>query len=113
MSEVIPDTPPPLFRDDPENHRYVAEVDGEIIGLAVYHLRGGRHVFVHTEVDPEYERRGIGSALAKYALEDVKAQGGSVVPICPFIAAWLRRHPEYDELVDHDLLDRINSGAEG
>ena len=110
---MISDSTPPLFRDDSENHRYVAEIDGTTIGLAVYHLRGGRHVFVHTEVDPEYERQGIGSALAKYALDDVKAQGGSVVPICPFIAAWIRRHPEYDALVDHDLLDRINSGSEG
>ena len=46
-----------VVRDDPENHRYLLEVDGEVVGIAVYHLRGGRYFFVHTEVDPEHEKR--------------------------------------------------------
>ncbi|HEX9864802.1 MAG TPA: GNAT family N-acetyltransferase [Acidimicrobiia bacterium] len=96
------------LRHEPDNHRYVAEIDGEIVGVAVYHLRNERHIFVHTEVDPAHKRAGVGSALARYALDDVKTNGGTVVPVCPFIASWIRRHPEYDTLVDHELLDRIN-----
>jgi hypothetical protein len=96
------------FRDDPEQHRYLAEIDGRGVGMAVYQLRAGRHIFVHTEIDPEHEGKGVGSALARFALDDVRAQGGIVVPICPFISSWIERHPEYRTLVDQELLDRIN-----
>lgn len=97
-----------VIRDDPENHRYLAEIDGSIVGIAVYHLRSGRHIFVHTEIDPEHEGHGLGSALAQQALDDVRAKRGTVVPICPFISGWIDRHPEYETMVDRDLLDRIN-----
>jgi predicted GNAT family acetyltransferase len=80
--------------------------------MAVYQLRGGRHIFVHTEVNADHEGRGLGSRLARFALDDVKAQGGTIVPLCPFIAAWVGRHPEYQEMVDQKMLDRIN-GVKG
>jgi hypothetical protein len=96
------------FRHDPDNHRYLAEADGETIGVAVYHLRNGRHIFVHTEVSPGHEGEGVASDLARFALDDVRAGGGTVVPVCPFISTWVRRHPEYQDLVDQELLDRIN-----
>ncbi|MEX2250822.1 MAG: GNAT family N-acetyltransferase [Acidimicrobiia bacterium] len=96
------------FRDDPEQHRYVAEIDGEVIAIAVYQLRAGRHIFVHTEVNPDYEGKGVGSALARFALDDVRAKGGTIVPLCPFIASWIEHHPEYRTMIDQELLDRIN-----
>ncbi|MGA7228391.1 MAG: GNAT family N-acetyltransferase [Acidimicrobiia bacterium] len=96
------------FRDDPENHRYLAEDDDGIVGMAVYHIRGDRYLFVHTEVNEEYEGRGVGSNLARYALDDVRAKGNLIVPVCPFIAAWLKRHPDYQDMLDQDLLDAIN-----
>lgn len=96
-----------VVRDDPDNHRYIVEADGELAGFTVYHVRGGRHLFVHTEIDSAYEGRGLGSALARGALDDLKAKGASIVPICPFIAGWIDRHPDYDALVDHDLLRQI------
>jgi hypothetical protein len=96
------------IRDDPEQHRYVVDVDGQRAGMAVYHLRGGRHFFVHTEVDPEYGGMGIGRKLVRYALDDVRKQGGLVAPICPFFASFIKRHPEYDDIVDHKVMDRIN-----
>jgi uncharacterized protein len=104
---------PIQFRDDPDQHRYVAEDDDHVAGIAVYHLRGGRHIFVHTEVSPEYAGKGIGSQLARFALDDVRAKGGTVVPLCPFIASWVKQHPEYDDIVDQVLLDRINGGTRG
>jgi len=107
-ANIAPVTADPIVRDDPENHRYVLEVDGEVVGIAVYHLRGNRYFFVHTEVDPEHEGEGLGSTLAREALDDVRAKGMKIVPLCPFIASFIERHTEYAELVDQPLLERIN-----
>ena len=101
-------TADPVVRDDHENHRYLLELDGEVVGVAVYHERGGRRYFVHTEVEPEHEGEGLGSTLAREALDDVRALGMKIVPLCPFISEFIDRNPEYAGLVDQQLLDRIN-----
>ena len=85
--------------DVPERSRYEVTVDGALAGHADYHDNGEVRVFVHTEVDDAYEGQGVGSALAKGALEDVRASGRTLVPRCPFIAAYIERHPEYAGLV--------------
>ncbi len=100
--------PQVIVRDSPDEHAYVIEVDGVRAGKAVYHLRGGRHIFVHTEVDDAWSGHGLGSKLAAYALDDVRAHGGSVVALCPFIAAYIRRHPEYQDIVDEELTAQIS-----
>jgi predicted GNAT family acetyltransferase len=107
MSDPI--EPEIIVHDDPENHRYVVEVDGEVAGFSVYHMRGGRHFFVHTEIDPEFEGRGVGHTLAKFALDDVKAKGGKIIPLCPFIRRFVDEHSEYQSLIDHQLWNRIES----
>jgi predicted GNAT family acetyltransferase len=56
-------------------------------------------VFVHTEVEPELQGQGIAQVLAAGALDQVRASGRQVVPRCPFIASYIRRHPEYEDLV--------------
>lgn len=99
------------LRDDPDNHRYLAEIDGAQAGVAVYHVRGGRYVFVHTEVGDDYEGQGVGSALASFALDDVRSKGAKVVPLCPFIAGYIDRHPEYADLVDVDALHLLDQPA--
>ena len=99
--------------DDEENHRYVIEVDGATAGLAVYHLRGGRHIFVHTEVSKEFGGHGVRTVWVKFALDDVRAKGGLMVPLCPFFASDIERHPEYGDLVDRELLDSINTSPYG
>jgi predicted GNAT family acetyltransferase len=87
-------------QDAPERSRYEVTVDGDLAGFAVYEDRGdGIRVFTHTEVADAYEGRGVGSALARGALDDVRASGRRLVPRCPFIAAFLRRHPQYQNLV--------------
>lgn len=95
--------------DDKDNHRYALEVGGEQVGMAVYHLRGGRHFFVHTEVDDSYSGRGLGTRLVKFALDDVRQNGGKVVPLCPLFAAYIKRHPDYDDLVDNEIVARIDA----
>lgn len=54
---------------------------------------------VHTDVDPKWEGHGAGSALVQGALDDVRARGLKVRPVCPFVAAYIRRHPDYEEIV--------------
>jgi len=107
-AKIAPVTADPVVRDDPEHHRYLLEVDGEVVGIAVYHLRGDRYFFVHTEVEPEHEGEGLGSTLARGALDDVRAMGMKIVPLCPFITGFIERNPEYAGLVDQPLLERIN-----
>ncbi len=78
---------------------YDVVVDGVPAGRADYRLRASRVVFTHTEVDPAFEGQGVGSELARQALDDVRAKGLQVVPLCPFIKSWIERHPDYQELV--------------
>lgn len=97
------------IRDDPEEGAYVVEVDGQRAGKAVYHMRGGRHLFVHTEIDDSFSGMGVATRLVRAALDDVRARDGIVVPICPFFDAYIKRHPEYDDIVDHEMTDSINA----
>ncbi len=86
----------PTITDNPQAKRYEAFVDGELAGFAEYMLSDGLITFTHTEVRPAFEGRGVGSALARTALDEVRSQGErQVLPLCPFILGWIQRHPEY------------------
>ena len=86
--------------DAPENSRYEARIGGELAGFADYVLREGRIVFTHTEVDDAFEGQGVGSALARGALDDVRRSGDrDVVAMCSFIKGWIDKHPDYADLV--------------
>jgi predicted GNAT family acetyltransferase len=85
--------------DNPEEQRYEARTAGELAGFAQY-LRGpGVIAFVHTQVEPSFEGRGIGGSLVRTALDEARSAGLRVLPACPFFAAWIDRHPDYQELV--------------
>ena len=85
-------------KNESEN-RYEARVDGELAGAAYYELDEKRIVFTHTEVDDRFEGQGVGSSLARFALDDVRAEGTHrVVPRCPFIKDWIDKHPDYADL---------------
>jgi predicted GNAT family acetyltransferase len=87
----------------PDERRYELLVDGEPAGELVYRDRGnGVLAFLHTEVDPDVRLRGLGSALVAGALDDVRARGLRIVPLCPFVDAYVRRNPEYADLVADD-----------
>ncbi|OLT39560.1 GNAT family N-acetyltransferase [Serinicoccus sp. CNJ-927] len=88
-----------VTRND-EQTRYEARIDGELAGFAEYQLTDILVVFTHTEVDGAFEGQGVGSALARYALDDVRDQGTRrVLAICPFIKGWIDRHPDYAPLL--------------
>jgi predicted GNAT family acetyltransferase len=87
-------------RDNPDESRFEATLDGRPVGFAYYYqLEPGRIVFTHTEVRAEAEGKGVGSTLVRWALDDVRRRGLQIVPRCPFVAAYLERHPEYADLV--------------
>jgi uncharacterized protein len=87
--------------DNPDELRYELEEDGEVRGYIQYRRHGdGVITLVHTDVDPKWEGHGVGSALAQGALDDLRARGLKVRPLCPFVAAYIRRHPEYEEIVE-------------
>ncbi|MDQ1747301.1 MAG: uncharacterized protein QOD07_1564 [Frankiaceae bacterium] len=82
--------------------RYEITVDGVLAGFAAYRDRAGRRVFTHTEIDPRFEGQGLGSRLVRAALDDVRARGLTIVPLCPFVRAWLDKHDGYADLVAPD-----------
>lgn len=83
-----------------EAHRYEAHLDGRLAGFAEYQLTSELIVFTHTEVDPAFEGKGVGSAIARFALDDVRERGThKVLPVCPFIKGWIGKHREYVDLL--------------
>ena len=91
----------PTFAHAPKRHRYEIR-DGETVaGFTVYHLPDDEHVdFIHTEVDDAYGGRGLASVLVAFALADVREQGKRIIPHCPYVQSWLKRHHEYDDITD-------------
>ncbi|MFG2039211.1 GNAT family N-acetyltransferase [Dactylosporangium sp. NPDC048998] len=86
--------------DNADRHRFEIRVDGEAAGAAYYRLHPAdagepeRIVFTHTEVEPQFEGKGVGSRLAGGALTLAKERELGIVAQCPFIAAYLKKHPE-------------------
>jgi hypothetical protein len=86
-------------RHSPERSRYEAVLDGEVVGVADYHVIDGRMVLPHTEVAVEHEGQGIGGRLARAALDGARQQGLLVVPSCWFIREYIDRNGGYADLV--------------
>ena len=94
-----PATAPVVERVD-RLHRYEIRVGGETIGFAAYRDRDGQRVFHHTEIDDAFTGRGLASVLVGRALADTRDAGKRVVPVCPYVAAHLRRHREFAGISD-------------
>jgi hypothetical protein len=93
--------------DVPERTRYEARVDGELAAFVDYIPTDELLAFTHTEVLPAFEGKGVGSALVRDALDDVRARQRSVLAVCPFVSGWMARHRE-----DYgDLLYRSRTGV--
>jgi uncharacterized protein len=78
--------------------RFELEVDGQV-AVAYYRMTPGVITFVHTEVPQALSGRGVATKLIRGALELVRAQGLKVVPQCPFVSAFMGKHPEYNDLL--------------
>jgi predicted GNAT family acetyltransferase len=85
--------------DNPMDSRYEARVDDALAGVCEYELTTDTIVFLHTVVAQRYEGQGVGTALARYALDDARDRGLHVRALCPFIRGWMARHPEYNDLI--------------
>lgn len=86
----------------PDLHRYeIRDGDVTLAGFAEYVLPDDDHVdFVHTEVDDAYGGQGLAGGVVEFALADVRAQGKRIIAHCPYVAKWISKHPEYDDITD-------------
>ena len=95
--------------DNRDRRRYEAIVGGEgLAGFVDYQETGELVLLSHTEVDPAFEGRGVGSALARAVLDDVRRRELKALVICPFISGWVRHHPEYGDLLYNAPPSRVS-----
>ena len=97
----------PTVLDVPERERFEIHLDGQVVGFAAYRAKPGLVVFTHTEIADAVEGRGLGSALIRAALDTIRSRGLAVRPDCPFVRAFVARHPEYLDLVPAELRERL------
>ena len=87
-------------RDNADRHRFEIDLGDGSFAFAEYNLLTGKIMFTHTEVPEAHEGEGLGTALIQAGLESARARGLKVIPICPFFAAYIRKHPEEQDLLD-------------
>ena len=88
------------IRDNPAKHRFEIDLGDGSFAIAEYNLLDGKIVFTHTEVPAGHEGQGIGTALIRFALNSARERGLKVIPICPFFAAYIKSHPEEQDLLE-------------
>lgn len=79
--------------------RFEVLVDGAVAGFAAYHHEGDAIAVTHVEVEDGHEGEGIGSRLVASMLAEVRERGTPVLPYCPFVKAYLRKHPDEQDVV--------------
>ncbi|MER7362304.1 GNAT family N-acetyltransferase [Nonomuraea wenchangensis] len=94
--------------DNSSESRFEILVDGKVAGFADYRLLPTKVVFTHTEVSPLYEGQGLAGRLVDHALRVSADTGLRVVPLCPYVARYIERHPEFANLVDAPDRDTAN-----
>lgn len=96
--------PEMTVRDNPDQQRFEITVDGEFAGVADYRIDDGKVLMPRVEVLPQFEGKGVGSTLVRQALDTIREERwGTVVPMCPFVDVYIRRHAEYQDLVDAEI----------
>jgi uncharacterized protein len=96
-----------LVKDAPDRSRYEVFADGRLAGFTRYRLSHGHISFDHTEIDDEFEGQGLGSKLVSKALDDARDRGLAVLPFCPFVNSYIKRHREYADLVPESDRERF------
>ena len=86
------------IKNNPAAHRFETTINGDT-AFVDYKLRPGVLTVLHTEVPKALEGRGIAAALSKFALEYIAAEKLQLIPLCPYMQTYLKKHPEYESLV--------------
>jgi predicted GNAT family acetyltransferase len=89
--------------DNPIARRFELRAGDEVVGWVDYLPAGASLIFAHTEIAPGHEQQGLGSVLVRQALDELRDRGTTVIPTCPFTAGFIRRHPDYADVVDPSL----------
>jgi len=89
-----------VVRDNAEKHRFEIDLGDGSLAIAQYRLSPGKITITHTGVPPAHEGKGIGTLLVRAALASARESGLKVVPICPFVAAYVKKHAEEQDLLD-------------
>ncbi len=85
-------------KNNPEKGRFEIQLDDQV-GVLQYEKEGDTYIYTHTGVPTEYGGQGIAQKLAKAALDTAQAEGAKIVPICPFVQSYVKKHPEYQPMV--------------
>jgi uncharacterized protein len=104
----------PVVTDNPGASRYELHIGTALAGFVDYRLRdhdsGTVISLIHTEVEPAFEGQGLATHLARFSLDDARARGLAVLPFCPYITSWIKKHPEYTDLVPEDRRGEFGLG---
>ena len=92
----------PVVTDNPAKSRYELHVGTEFAGLIQYRLHGQQVSLVHTEIEAPFQGKSLATHLARFALDDARDRRLAVLPFCPYISSWIKKHPEYTDLVPAD-----------
>jgi predicted GNAT family acetyltransferase len=99
-SDERPTGDQPTVRHASDRHRYEIAVDDEPAGFISYIDHNGQRIFFHTEIGEHFGGRGLGGTLVAYALADTRTTGLRIVPVCPYVAKYVKSHHEIDDLLD-------------
>jgi len=102
--EVTMDQPDPPIEHNVAQHRFEIHFPEGIATLKYHYDAAGRLNLDHTGVPPAQQHHGVAARLAETALDFAKAQNLKVVPVCPYVIAYLKEHPEFAPLVDRGQL---------
>ncbi len=92
----------PVVTDNAGRSQFEVHVGGERAGLVQYRLNGNVLSLIHTEVNDKFQGMGLAGTLARGALDSARERGLAVLPFCPYVASWIRKHPDYLDLVPED-----------
>lgn len=93
-------TEPLVVRDNPDRHRFEIDLGDGSFAIAEYTLLAGKITFTHTKVPKAHEGKGIGTTLIRFALDAARQRGLKIAPICPFVAAYMQKHADVQDLLD-------------
>lgn len=94
------DAPGPTVTNNTSRHRYEISLGIEVAGFAQYLDRDGQRIFFHTEIDEQFSGQGLARTLVSKALSDTRSSDKRIVPVCPYVAKYLKTHHDYDDIKD-------------